>query len=128
MPRMPFSDTVTLYEVTYSEDYGKPTLSGGTSVAAAWEQSTGMQHGDFQDGVTSDGRLYLDPDNAFLTTKGYRIEGLIAKINLFGASDRDQYFELTNVSVIRDTLLGNQVRHIETDLKKVADLTPAAIS
>lgn len=126
--RMPFSDTVTLYEVTYSEDYAKPTLSDGTSVAAAFEQTTGWQHADFQDAVTADARIYLDPDNTFLTSRAYRIEGLILKANLFTGTDRDQYFEITSAAVIRDTLLGNDVQHVECDLKKVTDLSPTAIS
>lgn len=126
--RMPFSDAVTLYEVTYSEDYGKPTLASATTVNASFEQNTGMAHANFQDAVTSDARLYLDPDNAFLTSRAYRIEGLIAKVNLFSGTDRDQYFEITNVAVIRDTLLGNTVQHVECGLKKTTDLTPQAIS
>lgn len=125
---MNFPDTVTLYEVTYDEDYGKPVLSAGTSVKAAFEQPIGWEHSDSQDAITSDARLWLDPDNSFLTSRGYRIEGLHVKVNLFGASDRDQYFEIVNVHPVRDTLLGNRVRHVECDLKKVVDMSGVSIS
>ena len=118
MITMNFPDTVTLYEVTYEDDYSKPTLDAGHTVRAAYEQTITKSHADFQDSVGADSVLYLDPNDSFVTGKAYRLEGLLAKINLFGGTDDDHYFEITSCFPVRDTLLTNTVTQVECGLKK----------
>lgn len=127
MVRMNFPDTVTLYEVT-EDGYGDKTLDSGTTVRAAFEQVINKSHGDFQDAVGSTSRLYLPPDVDELTESGYRLEGMIVKVNVLGGTDTQQFFKITNVSPVRDTLRQNIVRHVEVDLEKSTDFSEAAIS
>lgn len=123
MPRMNFPDTVTLYEVT-EDDYVDKTLDGGTPVRAAFEQIISKTHGNNQDAIVSSSRLYLPPE----IEAGYRLEGMIVKVNVLGGTDTQQFFRITSVFPVRDTLRANRVRHVECDLEKSTDFTAAAIS
>lgn len=125
--RMRFSDTVTLYDVT-EDGYGDKTLDEGTEVPAAFEQIISKPHGDNQDAIVSSSRLYLPADDEFLVSRGYRLEGLLAKVNVLEGVDTQQFFRITTVSPIRDTLLNNEVTHVECDLDKSTDFTEDAIS
>lgn len=125
--RMNFPDSITIYTVA-EDGYGDKTWSGATTIPAAFEQVIAKTHGDNQDAIVSTSRLYLPPDHTFLTSRGYRIEGLVVKINVLGGTDTQQFFEITDVFPVRDTLLNNDVTHVECELKKVSDKTASAIS
>lgn len=116
---MPFKDMVTLIEQTPGR-YGKDVLGDSHEMPGAYEQTLDYTHGDSQDAVVSGSRLYLPGDNTYLVSVGYRIEGMIAVVNLFGATDAAQTFKISSCFPVRDTLLGNKVRHVECDLKKVS--------
>lgn len=115
-----FEDTATLYKVR-KNGYGNDIPQDGVDVPAIYEQSTGAGHGASQDFVSSDGVLFLPPNNEFLIDNGYRLEGMVAKINVFGYEGSEQYFKIVTVRPMRDTLIGNKVRHVECDLEKVGD-------
>lgn len=120
MTRMPFKDTVTLYEVT-SDHYGDPVIGEAHVMKGAYEQTTTKQHSDHQDFIAGAPRLYLPPEDAYLLERAYRIEGMFVQVNLFGGGTQDHFFEITEASPIRDTLLGNQVWHVECELRKITD-------
>lgn len=127
MVKMNFPDTVTLYAVT-EDGYDDKTLDEGTEVRAAYEQIINKSHGGFQDAIGSTSRLYLPPDVDSLLETGYRLEGMIVKVNVLGGTDTQQFFRITNVFPVRDTLRQNTVRHVECDLEKSTDFSEAAIS
>lgn len=124
---MNFPDTVTLYDVT-EDTYGDKSLDGGTDVPAAFEQILSQTHASNQDAIISGSRLYLPPDIDFATSRGYRLEGVVVKVNVLGGEDTQQFFRITEAFPVRDTLLANKVRHIECNLAKTTDYTEDAIS
>lgn len=127
MKRMNFPDTVTLYDVT-EDGYGDKSLDAGVEIRASFEQVISKTHSDSQDAIVSSSRLYLPPDVDALTSEGYRLEGKLAKVNVLGGVATQQFFKITEAFPVRDTLLQNQVRHVECDLAKVTDFTAGAIS
>lgn len=119
-PALNFNECVTIYELT-TNDYGKDVLGDDTEVKALYEQVTGFGHGGFQDSINGTSRIYLDGDNKFVLENAYRLEGMIIMINPFDGSDAKQYFRIVNVTVARDILRKNKVRHVECELAKTAD-------
>lgn len=127
MSRMNFPDTVTIYSVT-EDGYGDETFSSPTTIPAAYEQVISKTHSGHQDSIGSNSRLYLPPDEEFLTSRGYRLEGLVVKVNVLGGTDTQQFFRITEVFPVRDTLLNNKVTHVECALQKTSDKTAGAVS
>lgn len=122
---MNFPDTVTLYMVT-EDTYGDKTLSAGTTRRAAFEQVISKTHVNNQDAIVSTSRLYLPPEDIF--ENGYRMEGMLVKVNVLGGTATQQFFKITQCFPVRDTLLGNTVKHVECDLQKVTDFSATAVS
>lgn len=120
MTEINFNDSCVLYEPQSTDDeYNREALTNPSTEACLFIQSTGRTRGDHRENVTGPGRLLFPADSTYLTDRGYRIEGYVALINPFGAAAARQYFRITNVSVNRDHLLENKVRHISCDLQKV---------
>lgn len=115
-----FHDTATLYFPT-PDDYGKDDLGSGSSVPAILQQAIGKTHSNSQDALDGASILYLPSDNPTVIANHYRLEGAVVMVNPFGESADDQYFKITNASPLRDTLLDNEVRHIECDLQKISN-------
>lgn len=115
-----FHDTATLYFPTPNE-YGKDVLGTGHSVPAILQQAIGKDHAGNQDVLSGTSVLYLPSTNAIIVANHYRLEGALVMVNPFGENADDQYFRITNASPLRDTLLDNEVWHIECDLQKVSN-------
>lgn len=113
-----FKDIANIYKVR-KDGYSNDIPEAAVPVPAIYEQATGFAHGDHQDAVTSGSRLFLPADHSFVTTNGYRLEGMVAQVNLFGFDGTEQYFRITSVTPIRDTLLCNEVQHVECSLEKL---------
>lgn len=110
---MNFPDTATLKLVTGHDDWGRPQTQEIT-LPCAYEQTTGVTHAGYADTVAGTPVLYLPPDDQ-LAAIGYRLEGTLVSVDSYTQED----FKVVSVSPIRDTLLENQVRHVECELQKV---------
>jgi hypothetical protein len=119
-PELSYNETVTIFNPT-SDNYGKDVLGNGTALKCVFEQTTGFQHGGHQDSIVGVSRIYLDPNSNFVIDNGYRLEGMIVKINPFGADAASQYFRIISVTAGRDVLQNNKVRHVECELSKTND-------
>lgn len=122
MMELEYNDTAWIYPRTVG-DYGEYIPGTAVEVACKFIQRVGESHGAFQDSVTSASRIYLPADTDLFTDEGYRLEGLIVKVNPFDAEGAEQFFQITNVVPARDVLLDNQIRHVECDLEKVTPPT-----
>lgn len=120
MIRLDFKDQAEIYDVR-TNAYGGDVLGEPTTVLALYEQTTGYSHGGNQDSTTAASRLYLPGDDAFVLAHAERLEGMIVKINPFGAPGSQQYFRIASVTPIRDILLGNVLQHVECDLAKTGE-------
>lgn len=114
-----FPETCRIYPTTVDE-YGQMVLGTPATVPCMYEQTTAYQHSGFQDAIVGTPRLALPPDDAFLQEHAYRLEEMVVEINPFGASATAQRFKIASVTPARDILLGNQVGHLECELKKIA--------
>lgn len=113
-----FQDTCTIYPTTV-DDYGSEILGTPATVACLYEQTTAYQHGNSQDAIVGTPRLTLPSTDPFVLAHHYRLEEMVVQINPFGEDSSAQWFKITSASPARDTLLFNEVRHVECDLKKV---------
>lgn len=106
---MNFPDTCVIKTVTGHNDYGRAETAEVESVCA-YEQTTGITHTGYQDQVSGSPVLYLPPDSRF-----YELQGAQVVVNAYSQLT----FKVVSCSPIRDTLLHNQVRHIECELQKI---------
>jgi hypothetical protein len=118
MLQLDFQETCLIYPTTPNA-YGQPVLGTPATVPCMYEQTTAYQHGSSQDAVTGAPRLVLPHDDDFVLAHAYRLEEMVVEVNPFGGSGVAQRFKIASVTPGRDLLLGNEVRHVECDLKKV---------
>lgn len=116
---MTLKDTVQLAE-TSRDGYGTKTVQTLTDIASLFLQSSGKAHSANVDIANSDAHVYLDKDNPILLERGYKIEGMYIKANLFGGSDSDSWYQITKVVVGQRKLLDNDVDNVHAYLQKVA--------
>lgn len=113
-----FLETCKIYPTTV-DAYGKPVLGTPATVPCMYEQTIAYQHSGSQDAVVGIPRLALPADNTFVLAHAYRLEEMVVEVNPFGASATAQRFKVTSVTPARDVLFGNEVHHVECDLKKI---------
>lgn len=118
MNELVFQETCQIYPTTVDE-YGKDVLGTPAAVACMYEQNTAYQHSNSQDAVVGVPRLVLSADDAFVQEHAYRLEEMIVQVNPFGGSSTAQRFKIVSITPGRDLLLGNEVRHVECELKKI---------
>lgn len=113
-----YNDTITL--VTTSVDsYGAEYVDQEYDVPAVVEMATGYIHGDNQDAITSDAIAFVDPTNSDVIANAYRLEEMLVIANLYGETEAQSWFKVTNVVVARDTQLCNTIDNVQLTLKKV---------
>lgn len=114
--KLDYKDTISIVDTQYN-GYGDET---GTSVdiKALFLQSTGFSHSGNTDNITADAHAYLDPENTFLKSKGYRLEGMLLKANLFGEAGSEAWYRINIVRVGMDKLLTNKVDNVHVYLTK----------
>ena len=113
-----YQDLATFVDTEPSNYANNRTVIAQVLVPVIFLQTTGFDHGNFQDGVTADAICYPDPDNAFLNSNANRIEGMYVIMQLFGSSIEESWYKIEEVNVNRDHLLGNNIDNIELLLKK----------
>jgi hypothetical protein len=113
-----FEDTCLIYPTTV-DGYGHDVLGTPITVPCMYVQTTAYQHSSSQDAIVGTQRLALPAFDSFVLSQGYRLEGLVVEVNPFDGSGSAQRFKITSVTPARDILLGNEVHHVECDLKKI---------
>lgn len=113
-----YQDSATFVKVT-ADGYGNDKVIDETaSVPVIFLQTTGFEHGNFQDGTTADAVCYPDPENTFVLDNNNRLEGMYILAPLFGVTSDEGWYKVVDVSVNRDHLLTNTINNIELTLKK----------
>lgn len=120
-------DVVQLAE-TSTDGYGDVTLTTLADIDGLFLQTSGQSHSTNVDIANSDAHVYLDIDNPILKERGYRIEGMYIKANLFGAEDSDCWYQVTRVVVGQRKLLENDVDNVHAYLQKVAEPATPEVS
>lgn len=100
------------------DGYGDVTINNMTEVACAFFQSFNKQHDLNADYTQTNAYAYLDVDNAYIKSLGYKLEGLYFMINSFGV---DRWYSIENVNVAQRKLLTNEVNNVLVDLQVVAN-------
>lgn len=113
-----FKDSCTIWPTT-ADAYGKDVLGTPATVACLYQQNTTYQHSASQDAIGGTSRLVLPASDPFVLSHDYRLEEMIVEINPFGASAQTQTFKISDVTVGRDVLLNDEVKHVECQLQKI---------
>lgn len=117
-----YFDIATFYKVN-SNGYGNTkSVSSSDDVPCLFLQNTGFNNSNHQEIINSDAICYPDPQNSFLLTNNYRLEGMYILAPFFNASDNKGWYKIVSVTINKDILLENQVGNIVLGLKKTTKL------
>lgn len=117
-----YQDIVTIYSVASSGYGNTKSVTGYEDIPAVFLQNTGFEHNGFRDGINSDARCYVDPENDFVIAENYRLEGMYILAPLFDATTDEGWYKVAQVNVNRDHLLGNTIDNVELILIKSVKL------
>lgn len=118
-----YQDAATLVVMGGSSEYANDkSVDEIATVPVVFLQNTGLSHSAYQDAITSDAVMYVDPDNEFVQSRSYRLEGMRVLAPMFGASDPDGWYKIESVTVNRDHLLSNEIDNVECALKKTHEV------
>ena len=111
---MIYRDTVTIVEPVS----GVYQETGGTrhSVKCVVEQTGGLRRGGSYDAMAGDARAYLDANDEWLKSIGYRIENCFVEVQLLGLKT---VYRVSNVAIGRAVVTNGRVQHIEVDLTRL---------
>lgn len=94
------------------------TVEESEDVPVIFQQNTGFSRSNYQENIDADAILYADPTNDFIISHYNRLEGMYVIISPFGAPEDISWYKVTNVTIFRDHLIGNQIDNIQCALKK----------
>lgn len=126
--RLNYQDTSTFYKTVSGRYANNRTVSSLATVPIIWLQNTGYSHSNNQDIKDSDAICFPDPENEFIVSNAYRLEGLYILAPMFGVDDDNAWFRVESVEINRDHLLRNQIDNVQLFLKKVSKLVVEEIS
>ena len=110
---------ITLIATT-TDGYGSDVLDDQAEINAAIDMNTGHLQAANQEAVTSDAIAVISPDDQFVADNFYRLEEMFVVMDLYDTPDQRAWFKVTKASLARDLLLGNNIDHIELQLKKTS--------
>jgi hypothetical protein len=118
-----YQDQVTLVLTEPGDEYGTRAVAA-THVAQAVVVfgSVGTRHNSNQDNTSADVTVFIEPSDSWVQDEHYRLEELLIAIELFGTPQEDAWYEVTDVAIHRDHLLGNQIDNVQLSLKKTASI------
>lgn len=116
-----YKDTVYLVDPVI-DNYGAEKIGQVETVPALFIQNTGWEHAQNQDGISSNGEIYIDPTHWFVEQNAYRLEELLVIANPFGDSQRQAWYRIVDVTVAQDKLLTNGIDNVRLELKKTSEL------
>jgi len=108
----------TAYITSLTKDgYGDVTVTDEHEIACAFFDQFNQQQETNQELTQADAYAYLDVNDAFIKSLGYRLQGLYFKTNVFGI---DQWYIITTVEVAQRKLLTNEVNNVLVNLQIAA--------
>lgn len=117
--KLDFPDTCLIYPNGPLSISGRSALGEPTTVPCLYVQVTAYQHASSQDAITGTSVLALPPDDPFVLEHADRLEEMVVEVNPFNGVAAGQRFKIEKATPARDVLLGNEVQHIECELKKI---------
>lgn len=118
-----YQDTATIVVMGGSSEYANDkSVEEMAAVSVVFLQNTGLSHGAYQDAITSDAIMYVDPEDGFVQSHFYRLEDMFVLAPLFGATDPEGWYKIESVTVNRDHLLSNEIDNVECALKKTHEV------
>lgn len=116
--KLTYPDVATFVKVAPDGYANTKTPLAQIDVPVIFVQNTGYVRNRNQDAVDSDAICYPDFTNSFIVENANRLEGMYLIMPLYGATDAQAWYKVTDVTVNRDHLLGNVIDNIELGLKK----------
>lgn len=108
------------YIATISDDgYGDVTVTALNEIKCTFLQQVGNAHSNNVEIANSTAHVYLDIDNAYILSLGYRLEGYLFRISPFGTPESESWYKISNVVVGQRKLLGNDVNNVHAYLEKI---------
>lgn len=107
---------------TITDKYGAQKVSSINTVPCLILSNTGFSHGSFEDNITSDMQVYIDPQNTVIRSQAYRLEEQLVIVSRFGSLQEDSWYKIIDVSIGEDKLLCNNVDNILLSLKKTVGI------
>lgn len=118
MPNRQVKTPDTCYITALTKNgYGDVTVTEQNEVACAFFDSFSQENGSNEELTQSDAYAYLDINNDFIKSKGYKLQGLYFRTNPFG---NDQWYIITTVEVAQRKLLTNEVNNVLINLQVAA--------
>ena len=109
------------YIATTSDDgYGDSKVTALNEIECTFLLQAGTSHTGNVDVANSTAHVYLDIDNEFILSLGYRLEGFLFKISPFGTAESESWYKISNVQVGQRKLLTNEVNNVHAYLEKIA--------
>ena len=109
----------TAYIVKLSKDgYGDVSVISENEISCAFFQGFSDEKASNQELTQSDAYAYLDVDDTFISSEGYRLHGMYFKLTQFGV---EQWYVITNVEVAQRKLLTNEVNNVLVSLQVTAN-------
>ena len=103
-----------------TDGYGDSEVSALNSVKCTFLQQIGASHSNNAELANSSAYVYLDINNVYIRSLGYRLEGYLFKISPFGTPESESWYKITNVVVGQRKLLTNEVNNVHAYLEKIA--------
>lgn len=113
-----YPDTVKLVETTAPDGYGDTDVNVLTDLKCIFHVGTGLTHSGHVDYIDSDAVALLDPNNAVLKQKAYRIEGMYIVAPFFNGIEQESWYRIEKVNIAQSKLTCNQIHTIHVTLKK----------
>lgn len=116
-----YKDTIELVE-TVVDKYGTERQSAIHTIPALFIQNTDWDHSNNQNVIMSNGEIYIDPKDSFVSTNVFRLEEMLVIANPFGGDENRAWYRIVDVMVGQDKLLGNTIDNIKLELKKTTKI------
>jgi hypothetical protein len=110
-------DTAYIVALTKKNMYGDASVSEEHEIACAFFNQTSQELGPNQELTQSDAYAYLKRDDEFIKSKGFALQGLYFRINMFGV---DRWFIITAVQVAQRKGLTNEINNVLVNLQIAA--------
>lgn len=105
--------------VTPDAGYGnKKVVVEQVLVNGNFYQDTSFLHSSHQDIIGADAAFFADPDDPWVISKHYRLEGMYLVAPMFEGDPEESWYKVTKATVNKGVLLCNTVDTVVLVLKK----------
>lgn len=119
---IPYRDEVRLVKAASGSYANTKSASEVATVMSVLLLGVNFSRINGQDMRDSDGVLYVDPENSFVISNNYRLEGFYVYAPMFGSDINESWFKITSVTINRDHLLNNEIDNVQCSLQKATPI------